>query len=94
MSDWHGTLGGYNNHGCRCDDCRRAHREYQRKYRDAHPERDRFTGRLKGEASPVNGVNSVATRKRPRDGSTSGGMATKEEALMTPRHHIETRGSA
>ena len=30
---WHGTLGGYNNHGCRCDDCRKANTEAQRKWR-------------------------------------------------------------
>lgn len=43
----HGTLGGYTNHGCRCDDCRRANRENQRTYRDAHPERERSSGRLR-----------------------------------------------
>lgn len=29
---WHGTVGGYTNHGCRCDLCRKAQREYQREY--------------------------------------------------------------
>lgn len=24
---WHGTLGGYTNHGCRCEDCKDAHRQ-------------------------------------------------------------------
>jgi hypothetical protein len=27
---WHGTLGGYTNHHCRCDRCLEAHRVYQR----------------------------------------------------------------
>jgi hypothetical protein len=25
---WHGTAGGYSNHDCRCDDCRRANTEF------------------------------------------------------------------
>lgn len=29
---WHGTAGGYTNHSCRCDDCRRAAREYRKRY--------------------------------------------------------------
>jgi hypothetical protein len=32
---WHGTLGGYNNHGCRCQDCRDAKAEYMRARRAA-----------------------------------------------------------
>ena len=30
---WHGTRSGYNNRGCRCDDCRRAATEYKRSRR-------------------------------------------------------------
>lgn len=30
---WHGTPGGYSNHGCRCDDCRKAWREHASKMR-------------------------------------------------------------
>jgi hypothetical protein len=30
---WHGTSNGYYNHKCRCDDCRRAGREYGAQYR-------------------------------------------------------------
>ena len=29
---WHGTRGGYSNHGCRCPRCRKAHAEYMRAY--------------------------------------------------------------
>lgn len=29
----HGTRSGYCNHGCRCDDCREAHRIYAKEYR-------------------------------------------------------------
>lgn len=28
MEPWHGTAGGYTNHGCRCDDCSAAHSAY------------------------------------------------------------------
>lgn len=37
---WHGTVNGYGNRKCRCDDCRKAWREYtlaggyQKRYRD------------------------------------------------------------
>lgn len=31
----HGTLSGYQNHGCRCRDCRTANREYFVQYRKA-----------------------------------------------------------
>lgn len=38
--DWrHGTLGGYNNHGCRCDECREANRVSHLAYMNADPER-------------------------------------------------------
>jgi hypothetical protein len=30
---WHGTLGGYNNHRCRCEHCRAAATKYQREWR-------------------------------------------------------------
>ena len=37
----HGTRTGYNNYGCRCDACKKAHREYMRKryqvWRLLHP---------------------------------------------------------
>lgn len=31
---WHGTLGGYDNHNCRCRDCKDAKAVYQRGYRE------------------------------------------------------------
>lgn len=44
-ADQHGTLTAYAAYGCRCDDCRRANREYRREYdarnREAVRERDR-----------------------------------------------------
>lgn len=30
----HGTIGGYNNHRCRCDECRAANTRNMRRYRD------------------------------------------------------------
>lgn len=53
MSDekWHGTPGGYTNHGCRCDDCRAALRDYQRrrrKQRIESPTPDRVHGTVNG----------------------------------------------
>jgi hypothetical protein len=33
---YHGTTGGYNNQGCRCDACRRAHTDRQRDVRSAN----------------------------------------------------------
>lgn len=42
---WHGTLGGYTNHRCRCDKCRAAWRAYMRKYM-----RDRRANALKSVA--------------------------------------------
>lgn len=44
---WHGTLGGYTNHRCRCEDCTRAQREWMRGYRRLHPERNNRWGRPK-----------------------------------------------
>lgn len=29
---WHGTIGGYTNHGCRCTACRAANSDSQRKW--------------------------------------------------------------
>jgi hypothetical protein len=29
-TNWHGSIGGYTNHGCRCDDCRAAWRDHRR----------------------------------------------------------------
>jgi hypothetical protein len=29
---WCGTVGGYTNHACRCDECKRAAREYRCNY--------------------------------------------------------------
>lgn len=30
---WHGTLGGYTNHGCRKECCKKAHRDYMKRRR-------------------------------------------------------------
>lgn len=30
LEPWHGTIGGYTNHSCKCARCRLAWREYQR----------------------------------------------------------------
>lgn len=38
----HGTLGGYTNHGCRCDQCLEAHRDYQRNYMNDNPHQKRL----------------------------------------------------
>jgi hypothetical protein len=32
-ASWHGTLGGYKSHGCRCEHCRAAATKYQREWR-------------------------------------------------------------
>jgi hypothetical protein len=32
---WHGTIGGYTNHSCRCQRCRDAAADYQYEYRDS-----------------------------------------------------------
>ena len=34
----HGTAGGYSNHRCRCEQCRKAWREAHLRYMRAHPE--------------------------------------------------------
>ena len=33
---WHGTLGGYSNHKCRCVPCTTANTVYQQDWRDRH----------------------------------------------------------
>lgn len=40
----HGTVNGYGNHGCRCEDCREAHRLNHARYM----EKVRKTGQLAG----------------------------------------------
>lgn len=40
---WHGTAGGYTNHACRCDACRRAWNDYHRDYLRAYRAR-KFSG--------------------------------------------------
>lgn len=35
---WHGTIGGYSNHRCRCSLCTKVHRENHLRYMHAHPE--------------------------------------------------------
>ena len=32
-ASWHGTLGGYTNHACRCAACRAKRQAYQQAYR-------------------------------------------------------------
>ena len=49
---WHGTVGGYSNHGCRCDDCRRAKREYSRTWAAKNPERVAASGARWANSGP------------------------------------------
>jgi 5-methylcytosine-specific restriction endonuclease McrA len=51
MDATHGTRTRYGK-GCRCDDCTAANREYQRKYYEANPDRERERSRRKREAKP------------------------------------------
>lgn len=39
---WHGTLGGYTNHDCRCEKCRDANTRYQKQRRQARREKTPF----------------------------------------------------
>lgn len=32
-AEWHGTVNGYDHHGCRCTDCKAARRQYDREWR-------------------------------------------------------------
>lgn len=61
QQSWHGTYGGYTNHYCRCDDCRRANADRVAKARARRasapiPEHVHGT---------VNGYNNYACRCRP-----------------------------
>ena len=40
-ASFHGTLDGYNNHRCRCPECRAAHARWQADYRAAQAEKGR-----------------------------------------------------
>ncbi len=39
---WHGTSGGYTNHGCRCERCREAQKLRQRVYMEENPSQRRL----------------------------------------------------
>jgi hypothetical protein len=49
---WHGTTSGYSNHCCRCDECRRAQRDYSNEWRTkpGTPERLRALGSAAAKA--------------------------------------------
>lgn len=46
----HGTVNGYTNHKCRCDECRSAWATYVRTYRDSNRERLRSQIRARSRA--------------------------------------------
>ena len=56
---WHGTVGGYGNHGCRCGPCTEANRESMRRYRLAHPEQvDKSRARAQEKRAKAHGYVS------------------------------------
>ena len=74
---WHGTAGGYCNHGCRCADCRKAWSEYMIGYKArlraaGLPDGDRRHGTATGymnfgcRCQPCRGWRSGYERARKR----------------------------
>jgi hypothetical protein len=63
---WHGTVGGYTNHKCRCDACTQAQRDYVRNYR-----REKWDNRIcatpdcdnKAERARGNGLCAACNRE-------------------------------
>lgn len=53
MMSEHGTLATYCNHGCRCDDCRTAQRDYMRRYRSTQIGRQkaRYSSKVKSRVA-------------------------------------------
>lgn len=57
----HGTASGYTNGKCRCDECKRAHREQAAKYKAANPEKVNAHRRERYAVDP--GPTQEATRR-------------------------------
>lgn len=66
MTFEHGSLSGYNTHGCRCDECRSAAAAYSREWRNANRERSRANARKSAAlwAKKFPGKNADKTRLR------------------------------
>jgi hypothetical protein len=47
--DWHGTINGYTNLKCRCDDCRAAMSAYMREYRQGRFTGQKCTNKIRGK---------------------------------------------
>ena len=47
-ASWHGTLGGYTNHACRCAACRANHRAYRQRPEVKAKQQARYAGSLPG----------------------------------------------
>lgn len=73
----HGTLNGYKNYGCRCDECKAAMSAAMRAYNAADPERNRAKARAWQLANPDQ-------YKARRDAYTS---AHKEEQSIRKKAH-------
>lgn len=48
----HGTYNGYRNYGCRCETCKEAHSDYQRRMRDRWKESQRRSAREWARRNP------------------------------------------
>jgi len=46
-AEWHGTVAGYTNRGCRCDDCRAAYSAYRQVYRSTPEYKERRREQVK-----------------------------------------------
>ena len=62
---WHGTLGGYTNHTCRCEPCRTAAAEHARTYRAANREK-RTAYQAKWRTANPERSREIAARSRER----------------------------
>ncbi len=63
---WHGTLGGYTNHHCKCDECVAAHRAY---CANARAERVASTPWDEIPHGTANGYNNYRCRCEPCKGA-------------------------
>ena len=65
--DWHGSIGGYTNHQCRCSGCLSAMREYKQRWAAANREKLNAQARgryaQQGESAKRAGVNYSSKRR-------------------------------
>jgi hypothetical protein len=95
LKNWHGTTGGYTNHGCRCLLCRAANNARMKRYRHSDAPKDLTHGTHSSYAvgcrcEPCKQAHRITCRRKPKEKTLKRRDFAKQIAAVATTHSFSS----